>query len=64
MRLLVATLCLLIAAPSFADVPAAEQNISRAVLVTGASSGIGRKITERLAAQGYFVYATARRTRT
>ena len=33
----------------------------RAVLVTGASSGIGRKITERLAAQGYFVYATARK---
>ena len=33
----------------------------RAVLVTGASSGIGRKITERLASQGYFVYATARK---
>jgi NAD(P)-dependent dehydrogenase (short-subunit alcohol dehydrogenase family) len=33
----------------------------RAVLVTGASSGIGRKITERLAATGYFVYATARK---
>jgi NAD(P)-dependent dehydrogenase (short-subunit alcohol dehydrogenase family) len=30
------------------------------VLVTGASSGIGRKITERLAAEGYFVYAGAR----
>jgi NAD(P)-dependent dehydrogenase (short-subunit alcohol dehydrogenase family) len=34
--------------------------VRRAVLVTGASSGIGRKITERLAAQGYFVYAGAR----
>lgn len=34
---------------------------AQAVLVTGASSGIGRKITERLAAQGYFVYAGARR---
>jgi NAD(P)-dependent dehydrogenase (short-subunit alcohol dehydrogenase family) len=33
----------------------------QAVLVTGASSGIGRKITERLAAQGYFVYAGARK---
>lgn len=32
----------------------------KAVLVTGASSGIGRKITERLAANGYFVYAGAR----
>ena len=33
----------------------------KAVLVTGASTGIGRKITERLAAQGYFVYAGARK---
>jgi len=33
----------------------------KAVLVTGASSGIGRKITETLAAQGYFVYAGARK---
>ena len=33
----------------------------KAVLVTGASTGIGRKITERLAADGYFVYAGARR---
>jgi len=32
----------------------------RAVLVTGASSGIGRKVTERLASHGYFVYAGAR----
>ena len=32
----------------------------KAVLVTGASSGIGRKITERLAANGFFVYAGAR----
>ena len=33
----------------------------KAVLVTGASTGIGRKITERLAAKGYFVYAGARK---
>jgi NAD(P)-dependent dehydrogenase (short-subunit alcohol dehydrogenase family) len=33
----------------------------QAVLVTGASSGIGRKITETLAAQGTFVYAGARK---
>jgi len=33
----------------------------RAVLVTGASTGIGRSITEHLAADGYFVYAGARK---
>jgi NAD(P)-dependent dehydrogenase (short-subunit alcohol dehydrogenase family) len=33
----------------------------KAVLVTGASTGIGRKVTERLASHGYFVYATARK---
>ena len=32
----------------------------RAVLVTGASSGIGRSITELLASKGHFVYAGAR----
>lgn len=31
------------------------------MLVTGASTGIGRKITERLAVDGYFVYAGARK---
>jgi NAD(P)-dependent dehydrogenase (short-subunit alcohol dehydrogenase family) len=39
----------------------AESAAPKAVLVTGASTGIGRKITERLAADGYFVYATARK---
>ena len=33
----------------------------RAVLVTGASSGIGRKTTALLAAKGFFVYAGARK---
>ncbi|MFV2008058.1 MAG: SDR family oxidoreductase, partial [Longimicrobiales bacterium] len=40
--------------------PAGAQQAQRAVLVTGASSGIGLKITEYLAASGYFVYAGAR----
>ena len=39
----------------------AESTAPKAVLVTGASTGIGRRITERLAADGYFVYATARK---
>ncbi|MBK8250143.1 MAG: SDR family oxidoreductase [Gemmatimonadetes bacterium] len=33
----------------------------RAVLVTGASSGIGRKIAELLASEGFYVYAGARK---
>jgi NAD(P)-dependent dehydrogenase (short-subunit alcohol dehydrogenase family) len=61
MRLLVATMCGLIAIVSFAESEPAGPKIIKAVLVTGASSGIGRKITERLAADGYFVYATARK---
>src|SRR5262245_7121409 len=40
---------------------AAEPAAQKAVLVTGASTGIGRKVTERLAADGYFVYAGARK---
>lgn len=33
----------------------------KAVLVTGASTGLGRTMTEAMAAQGYFVYAGARK---
>jgi NAD(P)-dependent dehydrogenase (short-subunit alcohol dehydrogenase family) len=39
----------------------AQASPTQAVLVTGASSGIGRKIAERLAGEGYFVYAGARK---
>ncbi len=42
-----------------AEEPAAGAR--KAVLVTGASTGIGREITERLAADGHFVYAGARK---
>jgi NAD(P)-dependent dehydrogenase (short-subunit alcohol dehydrogenase family) len=40
----------------------ADDGIQKAILVTGASSGIGRKIAERLAGEGHFVYAGARKT--
>ena len=33
----------------------------KAVLVTGASTGIGLKITEKLSASGFYVYAGARK---
>ncbi|MGH8188308.1 MAG: SDR family oxidoreductase [Steroidobacteraceae bacterium] len=49
---------LLLTLPTFA---AAETTRQKAVLVTGASSGIGRAVTELLVANGYFVYATARK---
>jgi NAD(P)-dependent dehydrogenase (short-subunit alcohol dehydrogenase family) len=45
----------------FANAGAAAISGQQAVLVTGASTGIGRKVTERLAADGYFVYAGARK---
>lgn len=38
-----------------------DAKAQRAVLVTGASTGIGRKTTELLAQNGFFVYATARK---
>jgi NAD(P)-dependent dehydrogenase (short-subunit alcohol dehydrogenase family) len=56
-------LCLLVC--SLGIVPqtgsAQEAQTRKAVLVTGASTGIGRKITEVLAGNGHFVYAGARK---
>jgi NAD(P)-dependent dehydrogenase (short-subunit alcohol dehydrogenase family) len=60
MRRTIALLSLLTFAAPVAG--AAQQAAgSQAVLVTGASSGIGRKIAEALAARGTFVYAGARK---
>ena len=49
-----------IAVAALATNAVAQGGPQRTVLVTGASSGIGRKVTERLAANGFFVYAGAR----
>src|SRR5690242_14043800 len=51
----------LLVTPTVSDAQTPEPAKGKAVLVTGASSGIGRRITEHLAADGYFVYATARK---
>lgn len=67
MRFLVTGLLVLLAAAPLVcraqtpspEVPAIQA--PKAVLVTGASTGIGRKITEHLASRGYFVYAGARK---
>ena len=59
---IVFTLLLMPAAPGAAAVPtSAEAQAQQAILVTGASTGIGRKIAEDLAAHGFFVYAGARK---
>jgi len=46
-------------APLAAQAPAAPDGV-RAVLVTGANSGLGLRMTEVLSANGFFVYAGAR----
>ncbi len=61
MKLLLSVCCALLSVVAFNPAHSAESPAPKAVLVTGASTGIGRKITERLAADGYFVYATARK---
>jgi len=55
-----AALAAILALGQFGLQPAAAGE-QKAVLVTGASTGIGRNMTERLAKEGYFVYAGARK---
>jgi NAD(P)-dependent dehydrogenase (short-subunit alcohol dehydrogenase family) len=54
-------LTLICIVPFVAKAQAEPASGQKAVLVTGASTGIGRKVTERLVADGYFVYAGARK---
>ena len=58
-RVLAASLCCTVALAQ--DAAPAAPAAPRAVLVTGASTGIGRKTTELLAKNGFFVYAGARK---
>ena len=63
MNRLIVTICVtvLMAFPLAASAAEGGPAGAKAVLVTGASTGIGRKITEKLSADGYFVYAGARK---
>jgi NAD(P)-dependent dehydrogenase (short-subunit alcohol dehydrogenase family) len=57
--LILAAIGLLLHLPAVA--PAADSDAQKTVLVTGSSSGIGLKITERLSTNGFYVYAGARK---
>jgi NAD(P)-dependent dehydrogenase (short-subunit alcohol dehydrogenase family) len=59
--MLIASFILLAALPTRSIAANSADPNQKAILVTGASTGIGRIITERLAANGYFIYAGARK---
>jgi NAD(P)-dependent dehydrogenase (short-subunit alcohol dehydrogenase family) len=63
-RIILATTILAVLLPGLsppASAEAGDGDAQKAVLVTGASSGIGRNLAETLAGKGYFVYAGARK---
>jgi len=59
--LLVALTIVALGLPTSSVTAEESVRVQKAVLVTGASTGIGRRITEVLAGQGYLVYAGARK---
>lgn len=61
MRLFTAVLFALTCFFVSADHTFAKSDEQKAILVTGATSGIGRNLAERLARDGHFVYAGARK---
>jgi len=61
LRMIIASLILSAVLPTRDNAASLPDQNQKVILVTGASTGIGRKITERLAADGYFVYAGARK---
>jgi len=60
-QFLICTLCLVLFVNSRVYAATETDRPQLAVLVTGASSGLGKLIAETLAGEGYFVYAGARK---
>jgi NADP-dependent 3-hydroxy acid dehydrogenase YdfG len=65
-QIMARTACLATLLLIFMPLPAAadsneQESAQKAVLITGASSGIGLRTAELLASKGYFVYAGARK---